>query len=161
MRPEETDRRSKPAPTLADKLIEIHTWFRSELDHIRAEAARYFAEREAAGAPTAPGLGLQLRQRCLEFCQVVEFHHTAEDAHVFPMVAGLDPGLRGPIDRLAEEHVSIARLKAELVALLADIEEADPAEFTARLERINAELAAHLAYEEEQLLPALAAVSLG
>lgn len=143
--------------TLADKLLEVHAWFRAELGVIRTEARDYLANR-AGGRP--PGLGLQLRQRCLEFCQGLEFHHTGEDAHVFPAVAAEHPELREPIVRLIEEHRVVARLKGELAAALADIEGAEPEPFLARIDRLAEELAAHLDYEEERLLPALAEVPL-
>ncbi|MFF9073990.1 nitroreductase/quinone reductase family protein [Streptomyces sp. NPDC014735] len=152
-----------PAETgsLADKLMEVHTWLRGQLRQVRAEADAHFAARAAhqgPGEPPPPGLGLQIRQRCLAFCQSLRFHHTSEDAHLFPGIVRHHPHLADTFARLAEEHRSIARIQDELVALLAGIGIADPARFRAELERMSVELNAHLDDEEERLLPLLAEV---
>ncbi|WP_030669770.1 nitroreductase/quinone reductase family protein [Streptomyces rimosus] len=153
--------------TLADKLIQVHTWLRAQLRHVRAEAEAHLLARAAhqgPGEPPAPGLGLQIRQHCLAFCQSLEFHHTGEDAHVFPAVGRYHPELLPALDRLQEEHRAIARIQADLLTLLAGIGNADPGpgpdpeQFLAELERMSEELLAHLAYEEEQVIPALAEV---
>ncbi|RLL67711.1 nitroreductase/quinone reductase family protein [Streptomyces sp. Z26] len=160
--------------TLADKLVEVHRWLRAQLRHVRAEADAYFAARAAYEAreayagqgtyggpgaePPAPGLGLQLRQHCLAFCQTLQFHHTAEDGHVFPVVARHHPELRDTLERLGREHRTVARVHDALLALLADLGGADPQRFRTELARMSAELEAHLDHEEESLLPALAAV---
>ncbi|NUK26725.1 nitroreductase family deazaflavin-dependent oxidoreductase [Streptomyces lunaelactis] len=146
---------------LADKLVEVHTWLRSQLRHVHAETEAHFAARAAhqgPGEPPAPGLGLQIRQHCLAFCQFLEFHHTSEDVHLFPGIAAHHPHLSGTFDRLREEHRTVARIQGELVALLADISTADPLRFRAELARMSDELTTHLDYEEESLLPVLAEI---
>ncbi|GHC57204.1 nitroreductase/quinone reductase family protein [Streptomyces cinnamoneus] len=146
---------------LADKLLEIHTWLRGQLRHVRAETDAHFAARAAhhdPQEPPAPGLGLQIRQHCLAFCEALTFHHTGEDDHVFPALGRQHPHLRDVLDRLAGEHRTLARLKDELLALLADITTADPVRFRTELTRLSDELLAHLDAEEESLLPALAAI---
>ncbi|MBH1938122.1 nitroreductase family deazaflavin-dependent oxidoreductase [Streptomyces sp. AV19] len=151
----------RPARNLADKLLEVHTWLRGQLRHVRAGTDAHFAALTAhrgPGAPPAPGLGLQIRQHCLAFCQSLEFHHAGEDAHLFPALAAQHPELRGALDRLRAEHRTVARLQGELAALLADLATADPRRFRAELTRLSEELTAHLDYEEESLLPALAAI---
>ncbi|MDT0615285.1 nitroreductase/quinone reductase family protein [Streptomyces lancefieldiae] len=142
--------------TLADKLLEVHTWLRGQLRQVRAETDLHFASRGAAG--TAPGLGLQIRQRCLAFCQALEFHHVSEDGHLFPGIARHHPHLAETFDRLADEHRAVARLQDGLAALLAPVAIADPARFRAELEEMSSQLDAHLDYEEEALLPLLADV---
>ncbi|GAB3662051.1 hemerythrin domain-containing protein [Glycomyces tarimensis] len=142
--------------SFADKLLEIHTWLRHQLRQVRAETDAHFAAL-AAGETPKPGLGLQIRQHCLAFCQSVEFHHTSED-HMFPALEGRHPHLKGAIGRLREEHRTVARLQADIAALLADIGSADPAAFAERLDRMAAELTAHLDYEEATLIPVLAEV---
>ncbi|MFD0056768.1 nitroreductase/quinone reductase family protein [Streptomyces sp. NPDC127168] len=142
--------------TLADKLLEVHTWLRGQLRQVRAEAEAHFASPGPAGAP--PGLGLQIRQRCLAFCQALEFHHVSEDGHLFPGIAHHHPHLAGVFDRLADEHRTVARLQGELAALLTDIAVADPRRFRAELAEMSAQLNAHLDHEEEVLLPLLAEV---
>jgi deazaflavin-dependent oxidoreductase (nitroreductase family) len=143
--------------SLADKLVEVHTWLRAQLRQVRAEVDAHFAARHPApGAP--PGLGLQIRQRCLAFCRTLEFHHTSEDAHLFPGIARYHPELADVFDRLGEEHRTVTRIQGELAALLADISRADPRRFRSELDRMSRELNAHLDYEEETLLPLLAEV---
>ncbi|ARZ66528.1 cation-binding protein [Streptomyces albireticuli] len=147
--------------TLADKLLEVHTWLRAQLKHVFAETDAHLAAVAAhrgPGEPPAPGLGMQIRQHCLAFCGTLTFHHTGEDAHVFPALAEHHPRLRDALGRLREEHRTVARVKDELLALLGDIGAADPVRFRAELARMVAELTAHLDHEEEWLLPVLAAV---
>ncbi|MFJ7251859.1 nitroreductase/quinone reductase family protein [Streptomyces sp. NPDC098085] len=147
--------------SLAGKVMEVHTWLRGQLRQVKKEADAHFAVRAAhqgPGEPPAPGLGLQIRQRCLAFCQALEFHHTSEDAHLFPGIAHHHPHLAGTFARLADEHRTVARIQGELAALLADIGIADPERFHAELDRMSTELNAHLDYEEEQILPLLAEV---
>ncbi|MCB5164205.1 nitroreductase/quinone reductase family protein [Streptomyces bambusae] len=149
------------ATNMAEKLVEIHGWLRAQLGHVRDEATAHFAARAAhrgKGAPPAPGLGLQLRQHCLAFCESLEFHHTAEDAHVFPALEAQYAHLAAPLARLREEHRTVARIKAELLALLGGIAESEAEPFLADLDRMARELTAHLDYEEESLIPVLAEI---
>lgn len=144
--------------TLADKLLEIHTWLRSQLRHVGAEVDAHLAARAAhdgPGEPPPPSLGLQIRQRCLAFCQSLEFHHTSEDGHLFPGIAAHHPHLADTFARLAGEHRAVAGIQAGLVSLLADIGTADPERFRAELTRMSTALHAHLDHEEESLLPVL------
>ncbi|MFE9728389.1 nitroreductase/quinone reductase family protein [Streptomyces sp. NPDC005794] len=147
--------------TLADKLMEVHTWLRGQLRQVKSEVDAHFAARAAhqgPGEPPAPGLGLQIRQRCLAFCQALEFHHTSEDDHLFPGIARYHPHLTDTFDRLREEHRTVARIQGELVTLLAGIAIADPQRFRTELDAMSTELNAHLDYEEESVLPVLAEV---
>lgn len=144
--------------TLADKVLEIHAWLRGQLRHIRHEADAHLAARAAhqgPGEPPAPGLGLQIRQHCLAFCEALTHHHTGEDTAVFPALATHHPHLREPLDRLRDQHRTVAVLKERLLALLADITTADPARFRAELGRMTEELTRHLDDEEAELLPVL------
>ncbi|MBB5118752.1 cation-binding protein [Streptomyces eurocidicus] len=147
--------------TLADKLLEVHTWLRAQLKHVLAETDAHLAAVAAhrgPDAPPAPGLGMQIRQHCLAFCGALTFHHTSEDAHVFPALAEHHPRLRDALDRLREEHRTVARIKDGILALLRDAGAADPVRFRAELGRMVAELTAHLDHEEGWVLPVLASV---
>lgn len=137
--------------SLADKLLEAHTWLRAQLRHVREEAQAHVAGRRAS-------LGLQLRQHCLAFCEGLTHHHRGEDAAIFPALARSHPELAGALDLLGEQHRAIGRIKEELVALLAGIEVEEPERLRAEVDRMAAELEAHLAYEEAELLPALAGI---
>ncbi|MFF2377284.1 nitroreductase/quinone reductase family protein [Streptomyces xiamenensis] len=140
---------------LADKLLEIHTWLRAQLRAVRTEADAYFAGRTEH---PVPGLGMQIRQHCLAFCESLEFHHMSEEHGAFPALEHSHPELRETLERLRTEHVTVARIQSELLALLNGIGDADPAGFRAALERMTDELTAHLDHEESTLLPALAVV---
>ncbi|MBM7166985.1 nitroreductase family deazaflavin-dependent oxidoreductase [Streptomyces sp. G44] len=147
------------AGNFAEKMLQVHLWLRGQLQHVRDETDAYFAAlaaHQGPGTPPEPGLGLRIRQHCLAFCDALEFHHTGEDAHLFPTMAGHHPELRETFARLAEEHRTIARVQGELAALLADVAGADPERFRRELARMSAELIRHLEHEEEVLLPILA-----
>ncbi|KOU42814.1 nitroreductase/quinone reductase family protein [Streptomyces sp. WM6378] len=160
-RPEPGPEAPREVTNLADKLMEVHTWLRTQLRHVATEADAYFTARaahEGPGDAPAPGLGLQLRQHCLAFCQALEFHHTAEDHHMFPGLAQYHPALGDALERLREEHETVARIQGGLVALLDTLSTADPFDFRTQLDAMTKELTAHLIYEEEKLLPVLKAV---
>ncbi|MFK0258752.1 nitroreductase/quinone reductase family protein [Streptomyces sp. NPDC090445] len=147
--------------SLADKLVEVHVWLRGQLRHVTAEVDAYFDSLPAHGGEgdrPAPGLGLQIRQHCLAFCQTLEIHHVGEDAHMFPAMEAANPHLKDVFARLRTEHVTVSRLQKELSGLLADIAGADPEQFRKELARMSQELNAHLDYEEESLLPLLSEI---
>lgn len=146
---------------LADKLVEIHTWLRDQLRHVRAAADAHFAARVAhtgQGDPPAVGLNLQIRQHCLAFCESLHFHHSGEDAVMLPGLEQQHPHLRDTIRRLRDQHGTVAKIQGELEEALADVATADPDRFRAELDRMSQELEAHLDYEEASLLPVLAAI---
>ncbi|MFJ2441948.1 MULTISPECIES: nitroreductase/quinone reductase family protein [unclassified Streptomyces] len=153
--PEDTPENRREVTTLAGKLVEVHTWLRAQLGHVRAETDAHLA---AATPGTPPALGLQIRQHCLAFCDSLTFHHTGEDAHVFPSLAAHHPHLRDALTRLAEEHRTVARLKGDLLALLDALPTTDPDHFRTELARLSTALTAHLDYEEETLIPALSEI---
>ncbi|MFD4655348.1 nitroreductase/quinone reductase family protein [Kitasatospora sp. NPDC058444] len=144
-----------PAPvvvrSLADKLLEAHTWLRAQLRHVRQEAHAHAPGWQAT-------LGLQLRQHCLAFCDGLTHHHTGEDSAIFPALARSHPELADVLARLDEQHRAIGRIKEELVALLARIAVTEPQRLRTELDRMSAELEAHLDFEEAELLPVLAGI---
>ncbi|MFF4574152.1 nitroreductase/quinone reductase family protein [Streptomyces sp. NPDC001410] len=122
----------------------VHDMFRRELDLIRKEMA--------AGEGTL--LGAQLRVNCLTLCAGLHNHHTGEDTALFPFLADRHPHLAPTLERLEQEHVHIADLVEQLRRAVSG-EHPDPAAARAEVDRLTAALEAHLAYEEEQLVPAL------
>ncbi|MBX6383420.1 MAG: hemerythrin domain-containing protein [Microbispora sp.] len=68
------------------------------------------------------------------------------------------PGLAPTLGRLREEHVRPAEIREDLRAAVAESGSGDPAALRDRLTRLSAELEAHFAREEEQLLAALNAL---
>lgn len=153
------------ASSMGEYLRVVHDAFRRELALIRKE----FAD----AGPGTTALGAQLRVNCLTFCQGLHNHHTGEDVAMFPALAGRHPELAPVIDRLSREHEQIAALTEELKAVIdtAGPNTADPGseggpasvhrELVHRelvrkeVERLTDALEAHLAYEEEQLIPIL------
>lgn len=135
------------ASSMGEAIMVVHDAFRHELALIREEMAK--------GGAT---LGAQLRVNCLTFCAGIHNHHTGEDAGLFPFLADRHPELAPALARLGEEHERIAALVEELRRVVA-AEDADPAAARAEVERLTAELEAHLRYEEEQLIPALDAAA--
>ncbi|MGW7265704.1 nitroreductase/quinone reductase family protein [Streptomyces sp. NPDC054842] len=125
----------------------VHDAFRRELALIRQEFGR-----------SGPGLGTQLRINCLTLCQGLRNHHTGEDTMLFPFAADRNPGLAPVLERLRSEHERIAVLLEELRRAVT-AEDADPAAALREVERLTAELEAHLAHEEEVLIPVLEAAS--
>ncbi|MEU8777605.1 nitroreductase/quinone reductase family protein [Streptomyces sp. NPDC048606] len=163
LEPAEPDGWEPPAEVrdLAGKLLETHTWLRAQLRHVSVETEEHFAARAShtgPGEPPAPGLGIQIRQRCLAFCRALEFHHTSEDAHLFPGIAIHHPHLADTFERLRVEHAVLAGIQDELVALLDGLAIADPVRFRAELQRMTERLTRHLDHEERTLLPLLAEV---
>ena len=132
---------------LADELLAVHDWLRGELTALR--------EGLGARPAEAPGLTVRLRRHCLAFCSALAVHHRGEDAGLFPYLAREHPGKAGALDRLAAEHATVARVLDELQALLARLDEADPAALREEFDRLARELEEHFAYEEEQVLPLL------
>ncbi|MGW3949704.1 nitroreductase/quinone reductase family protein [Streptomyces sp. NPDC004752] len=120
----------------------IHDVFRRELALIRAE----FDQGNGAT------LGAQLRVNCLTLCQGLHNHHQGEDLGLFPHLADRHPGFASVRERLTREHERIAELVEELRRAVSTRE---PAAARAEVIRLTQELEAHLAYEEEQLLPLL------
>ena len=129
------------ASSWGEALKLVHDAFRRELATIR---------REVAASGSSPGA--QLKVNCLTACQGLRFHHTSEDGGMFPMLRDRHPELAPTIDRLDEEHESIAAL---LTGLQQALDRDDATTLRADVDRLIDELEAHLTYEEEKLIPYL------
>ncbi|MBO2454420.1 nitroreductase family deazaflavin-dependent oxidoreductase [Actinomadura barringtoniae] len=124
-----------------DHLLAVHGELRAELAALK---------KEAIGVAKGEDVERRLRAHCFSVCDALGEHHASED-RVFPHVQKRYPGLAPVLDRLRREHVAVAKLKDDIRAL---VDEADPERFQAELERMTAELEAHFAYEERELLVA-------
>jgi hypothetical protein len=122
------------ARAIGDELVRIHEDLRREL--------------AAARAGVRDG-GVELRTHCLAFCGALDAHHTNEDG-AFPRIERQFPELGPVLGRLRREHAVVARRIRQLQDLLDSKDDVG-----GHLERLAAELEAHFAYEEEQLIPAL------
>jgi hemerythrin-like domain-containing protein len=96
---------------------------------------------------------------CETYCRVVTQHHTLEDRSVFPHIQRSDPALAPVIERLEEEHETIAdlleRVDRALVALVSSGDDG-----IAGVQRavglLNDALLSHFSYEERELVEPLA-----
>lgn len=96
---------------------------------------------------------------CGQHCQIVNTHHSIEDAHLFPVLAMQSPGFKAIADRLGAEHVVVHELLERLVdalnALAAEPSQSrfeDTREVYHALERV---LLSHLGWEEDAMGDAL------
>jgi Hemerythrin HHE cation binding domain. len=145
-------------------LRSVHAHLRDELAQIRDVVAQVVDGETDVGAARHLINHLTMRQNywtlgsfCAAYCRVVAIHHTIEDQTMFPGLAAREPALAPVIARLSHEHETIAEvltaLDEALVAMVTD--EAGLSQVQARAEQLATQLLAHLAYEEEQLLPAI------
>ena len=139
----------------------IHQMLRTDLATCRALAGEV-----AAGAPAAEVArqiaALQtrspiwtLRVNCLYHCRVVHAHHGLEDADMFPALRRSNPELSAVVDRLEADNRAISDLLDEVEASAAQLDDTatPPARrrLVAALARLEQDLLAHLAYEEEPI----------
>ena len=96
---------------------------------------------------------------CGQHCNIVNTHHSIEDAHLFPVLAQQGAGFKLIAERLTAEHVVVHELLERLVdALNALAAEPTPARFEDTktiyhaLERV---LLSHLGWEEDAMGDAL------
>jgi iron-sulfur cluster repair protein YtfE (RIC family) len=85
-------------------------------------------------------------------------HHAGEDLGLFRALADRRPDLTPILDRLRVEHERIAVLVEELRRVVGE-RHADPTRVLPEVVRLTEELEAHLAYEEERLIPVLEAAT--
>lgn len=97
---------------------------------------------------------------CGRECQFLEFHHTAEDQEIFPVLYGEgSEGLRRVIERLSLEHGLVHRLIERLAANVEGIKK-DPTPQTFAIAkdtfaRLYDVVISHFGYEEGELEEAL------
>jgi deazaflavin-dependent oxidoreductase (nitroreductase family) len=142
---------------LGDFLVESHDWLRDELGGLRRQVDELIAGGDAPLQAGRPGLGHEMRRRCLDFCAALEQHHTGENRGAFPMLAQRFPGLAPVLDRLGQEHEVVARLQQELQALVGSYEpgRTDLARLRLDLESLATRLENHYRYEERAIVSAL------
>jgi iron-sulfur cluster repair protein YtfE (RIC family) len=149
------------------RLALIHRMHLEEMDHTRR-----IMEQIEAGQARLADLGdavtsLNMAESykafgnlCGRECQLLSFHHTAEDQAVFPALDRQgSEGLRKVVERLRAEHEVIHALLEELQArALAAVDRADAHSFASlkeTLERLDATVRSHFRYEEGELEQAL------
>jgi hemerythrin-like domain-containing protein len=148
----------------AQLLQSVHAHLRDELAQILDVVAQVAAGETDIAATRHLINYLTMRQNywtlgsfCAAYCRIVAMHHTIEDQSMFPGLAAQVPSLAPVIERLSHEHEEIAEvltaLDEALVAMVTDA--AGLSQVQARAEQLATQLLAHLAYEEEQLLPVI------
>jgi deazaflavin-dependent oxidoreductase (nitroreductase family) len=143
---------------LGDVIVQAHATLRADLAALREEAEAHLAGAERGERPE-PDAAARLRTHCLAFCSALGEHHDGEENRGFPPLRRRHPELGPVLDRLRREHVRVARLRAELQETLDGIAAADPDAVRLRFDRVTAELEAHYAYEEKELVAALNAMT--
>ena len=145
-------------------LRSVHQHLREELQQIRDVVAQVVDGETDISAARHHINHLTMRQNywtlgsfCASYCRVVAIHHTIEDQTMFPGLAAHEPALAPVIARLSAEHETIADvltgLDDALVAMVTAPE--GLGQVQAWAEQLTTQLLEHLAYEEEQLLPAI------
>jgi alkanesulfonate monooxygenase SsuD/methylene tetrahydromethanopterin reductase-like flavin-dependent oxidoreductase (luciferase family) len=147
-------------------LVDVHDQLRDELERLRdiiAQVARGETDATAARQHIAR---MTIRQNnwtlgtfCETYCRVVTQHHTLEDRSVFPHLRSSDAQLAPVIDRLEEEHETIAdlleRVDQALVALVAPGGDGI-AGVHRTVDLLTDALLSHFSYEERELIEPLA-----
>ena len=94
---------------------------------------------------------------CAQYCRFVTGHHSLEDRSVFPHLRRSDPALTPVLDRLEQAHLVIhdvlEQVDDALVGLVSGV--SGTAELKVVVDELSRVLLEHLAYEEEELVPAL------
>jgi iron-sulfur cluster repair protein YtfE (RIC family) len=147
-------------------LIDVHDALRAELIQLRDVIEQ--VERGETDPSVARSFitRMTIRQNnwtlgtfCETYCRVVTQHHTLEDRSVFPHVRRSDPRLAPVIERLEEEHETIAelleRVDQALVGLVAPGGEGIAGVHRA-IDLLTDALLSHFSYEERELVEPLA-----
>jgi hemerythrin HHE cation binding domain-containing protein len=153
--PQNDDRRR----AAGDFLCRVHADLRSSISVLRQQLDDTLAGRPAADPPK-PDLRAQLALGCLRMCDLLSDHHLHEDED-FGHLERHFPQLVPAVRRLRDEHEAVARSLDELRELLGRFAAGEVGAEVVRDEfaRLSTGLEDHFAYEEEQLVPLLNAVS--
>ncbi|MEQ1768801.1 MAG: hemerythrin domain-containing protein [Devosia sp.] len=145
-----------------EHLKEVHDHLRDNMTSIRslmARAADGMASQQDVVAETAALTLVSNFRRfgnlCGQHCQIVNTHHSIEDAHLFPALASQSEGYRLVTERLEAEHRVVHELLVRQIDALNALARDPGAETFAEareiydaLERV---LLSHLGYEEDQI----------
>lgn len=108
----------------------------------------------------------QFGNLCGQECQMLSFHHSAEDTYVFPTLHEVgSPGLKKVIERLAAEHLVVHDLIKELQTNADHLHDKTDAASFAKLKEtftyLNNAVSSHFGYEETELEDALGVIDVG
>jgi hemerythrin-like domain-containing protein len=147
-------------------LIDVHDHLREELTQLRDIVQQVAAGTADPAAARSFITRMTIRQNnwtlgtfCETYCRVVTQHHTLEDQSVFPHLRRSDPELVPVLDRLHEEHETIANLLESvdqaLVSLVAGDEDGMK-HVQGAIDLLTDALLSHFSYEERELIEPLA-----
>ena len=154
-----------------EHLKAVHDHLRDNMTSIRAlidRAAEGLASEADVASETASVTMVTNFRRfgtlCGQHCQIVNAHHSIEDAHLFPVLAAISDGYRKVAERLEAEHVVVHELLERQIdtlnALAREPNGANFADARTVFEALERVLASHLGYEEDQIGDALGYYSL-
>jgi alkanesulfonate monooxygenase SsuD/methylene tetrahydromethanopterin reductase-like flavin-dependent oxidoreductase (luciferase family) len=165
--PPDPARRYTPEQLAAGRhLIDVHDALRAELGRLRE-----ILEQVAAGDSDPAALRsffnrMTVRQNhwtlgafCESYCRAVTAHHTIEDRSVFPHLARSDERLEAVLQRLGEEHETIAAMLDDADTALVDLVAEEPRALERVHEAIDSitdAMGSHFSYEERELVEPLA-----
>jgi iron-sulfur cluster repair protein YtfE (RIC family) len=136
--------------------------------HERIRRFLAMAERLASDTP-APGDDLRATAAAVVryFDEALPLHERDEDDSIATLLAGAEPAIASAVADMRAQHAEMHPLVDALVATCRRVERADDAalaraleraELTSVLARLGPRMAAHLAAEEELILPAIDAL---
>lgn len=131
--------------SIATFMMMSHHGFRRDLGRFQT-ALGHVARGDTARAPA-------LREEWGRFVASLHGHHQAEDAGIFPSIAGQNAGAATVIDQLSADHRRIDPLLERGTVAFAELPNARPA--VAVVEELAALLGPHLATEEREVIPFL------
>lgn len=149
------------------RLAAIHRLHLGQFAEVQGLVERIAAGEAQAAALGAAVDGMAMTRNyrlfgavCGEECQMLTFHHTAEDTQIFPQLeASGVSGLIRVVEQLRAEHevvhALIDELRAGAEAILRDPGPAAFAQLRDTLGRMEAVLRSHFHYEETELAEAL------
>jgi hypothetical protein len=148
------------------RLAAIHAMHLRQISEVRrvlgevAEGVRAVADLPGAVSSLTMIQNIRLSGSiCGEECQMLTFHHTAEDQWIFPVLNGHNDGLTRVVERLAEEHLVIHALIERLETSAAEVMAAPtPMNFHTlknSFDQLEAVVRSHFNYEQEELEEAL------
>ena len=102
---------------------------------------------------------------CGQHCQLINGHHSIEDAHMFPALEGRNALLDKVVARLRDEHTIVhallLKLAEEAEALISTPTDEQFDRTVAAHERLEQLLLSHFRYEEDSVGPALGLYDIG
>jgi alkanesulfonate monooxygenase SsuD/methylene tetrahydromethanopterin reductase-like flavin-dependent oxidoreductase (luciferase family) len=150
---------------VSQHLVDVHDALRAELEKVRDIVDQVVAGARDIGDARSTINMMSLRQNdwtlggyCQAYCRIVTQHHTLEDEGIFPHLRRTEPGLAPVVDRLVEEHHAIHEVLEGVDRALVELI-ANPGDHTRLQEAVDLmtdTLLSHFAYEERELLGALA-----